>query len=760
MNKWQLALEYDKIIRQITGYCAFSLSREIIEQLTPIHNERYIIRENKKTQDAINYILAGNDTSFSGVSDVSSAIIKASKNATCTIEEMVKLNRVNHVVARLIKADRSADAFYVYDYIESLAISPHLLSRIDQSFSSNYDVLDSASKEYASLKKQVNDLEKGMHTQVQGFINKHTSWLSEPISMTRYDRVVVLAKAADKNKFKGIVHGESASGQSAYVEPPFLIELNNKKESLKSQINDEIERICIEISFLISQESRQLLANLETLAILDSIFAKAKWGLDRNGFVASVAHENTLFFENARHPLIEPKEVVANTIEIEKSKRALLITGPNTGGKTVTVKIIGLFTLLAYSGVPVLASKSSLPVFDQVFADIGDDQSIVQSLSTFSSHLSKISEILSLASEHSLVIFDELGSGTDPDEGESLAIAILEYCEQINCMVVATTHFNRLKEIAYEKENTMLASVEFDIKSLRPTYRFLSNSSGSSNALAIASRYNMPASLIEKAKTYYQRKKSEQQKLIDDLQEKIVVQEALNKEIEQSKRVVEELKSALQQEKSKFEAQKEALMSQVEKQAQVYLQEKIDEMDEIVKDAIVADQKNAKEKLEQLQEMVEQLEVEEIDVTIEVDDYVQIRSTHQIGAVTSINNNQLEIQVNQKTFKVKKEDVFKVEKPVVRKKVKTKTSSMSFKNVPMECVIVGLRSEEAKVKVDQYINDCILANRHQGFIVHGIGTGVLKKVINEYVKKHPGVKKVTPADHGQGGAAVTVVSFQ
>ncbi len=761
MNKWQKALEYDRIIEQIAQYCAFSLSKEKIETLQPFFTQRLIERENKKTQDAMNFMLAGCDTSLSGVSDVSASIIKASKNATLTIEEMVKINKVNHVVMRFIKADKSADAFYVYDYIDSLAISPALVAKIDQSFSNNYDMLDSASNEYAKLKRQLRELENSLSNQVQAFINKHSNWLSEPIAASRYDRVVVLAKAADKNKFKGIVHGESASGQSAYVEPPFLIELNNKKESLHNQIQAEIERICMEISQMIKQESDQLLANLDTLAHLDSIFAKAKWGLDHDGFIASVQHDNPLYFENARHPLIDPKDVVANTIEIPLDKRALLITGPNTGGKTVTVKIIGLFTLLSYSGIPILASKATLPVFDHVFADIGDDQSIVQSLSTFSSHLSKISEILHQATEHSLVIFDELGSGTDPDEGESLAISILQYCDSINCMVIATTHYNRLKEIAYKKKNTMLASVEFDIDALKPTYRFLLNTSGASNALAIASQFNMPAQIIEQAKIHFENKKSEQQGLIDRLHQEIAQQEKINQALSKQQQEAEEYALSLKEKNQQLKEKESEYLAQAQEKAQQYLQQQIDEVNELVKQAIATDQKSAKAVVKQLQEKIVKESVASEQTPLQVNDYVQINSTHQIGVISSINNQQLEVEVNQKTFKVKSKDVTKVNKPTAKKQRRSSSSSFSsVSSAPMECVIVGLRSEEAKVKVDQYINDCILANRHQGFIVHGVGTGVLKKVINEYVKKHPGVKKVTPADHAQGGAAVTVVSFQ
>lgn len=390
MNKWYLALEFDKIIHQIEQYTSFSLSKKLIEDLRPSFSLRLIQLENQKTQDAMNYILAGHDTSLSGVSDVSAPITRASKNGVLSIEELVQINKVNHVVQRLSKAMAHEDTFYIDNYLESLQVSSHLIDRIDQSFSVTYEVLDSASPTYRQLKKDLAEVERQLNQQVQVFLSKNASYVSEPIAIMRNDRMVVLLKTTYKNHFKGIVHGESASKASAYVEPPFLIDLNNKKESLQMQIELEIERICIECSQLIKQEADQLLGNLETLALLDSLFAKAKWGLDRQAFIAQVDKDLPFSLEQARHPLIDPEQVIANTISIDANKRTLLITGPNTGGKTVNVKMIGLFTLLAYSGIPLLVKEANLPHFDQVFADIGDDQSIVQSLSTFSSILRRL----------------------------------------------------------------------------------------------------------------------------------------------------------------------------------------------------------------------------------------------------------------------------------------------------------------------------------------------------------------------------------
>jgi DNA mismatch repair protein MutS2 len=758
MNKWYKALEFDEIIAQVSEYCAFSLGKEKINELKPSFSKVVIQRENAKTQDAITYILSGKDVSLTGVSDVSEAIIKASKGGINSISEMVHINRTNHVVARLIKSKKDVDAFYVYDYIESLDVSSALIQRIDQAFSPSFEVLETASKLYGDLKKQQRELEKSMSTQVQAFINKHMSWLSEPIATTRHDRVVVLAKTADKNKFKGILHGESASGQSAYVEPPFLVELNNKKEQIQSQIEAEVHRICVELSAMIKGDSVQLLANLETLAQLDACFAKAHWGLARDGFVANVDTTLPLRIEHARHPLIDPKVVVANTYELEQPNRILLITGPNTGGKTVSVKIIGLFTLMAYSGIPVLASSATIPLFDCVFADIGDDQSIVQSLSTFSSHLSKISQILQEATRHSLVLLDELGSGTDPDEGESLAIAILDYLREKECTVVATTHFNRLKEIAYESDFTMLASVEFDLDSLSPTYRYVSNTSGASNALAIASRFNMPETLLQQAKHYFESKKSEQQQLIDQLHQLIDEQNRLNATIKQQQEEQRQAQQELERVKAEFEANKEAMIQKANKKAQDYLQEQLEEIDDIIKQAIDADQEKAKQAKVKLQEKVT-TPPKPPSEPIQVGDHVQLIATHQIGVVSKINQDKADVEVHGKRFSLKLNQLEKVSAPIV-KKVRQRAHPMRVHHVELECVIVGMRSEAAKVKVDQYINDCILANRHKGYIVHGVGTGVLKKVIKDYLSNHPGVIRVQAADHQEGGAAVTVVMFQ
>lgn len=756
------ALELATILQRVASGAHFDDNHDVIATMTPTFKRLEITQRVAQCHDAMEYILSGGDHYLKGLVNTQRTCVKASKGGMCDILELVALNKVNLRIMTLKKQDmRHLRGEHVLDVIDGLFIPSALIQRLDACFSVVGEVLDSASVTLAKLRKQHKELEASILKQTQEFMRNHASKLSEQIVTLRNDRYVLMAKVGEKNTFHGLVVGESASGQTAYVEPPFLMQLNNQKQSMQSLIDNEIEKIVWECSQLLAQHVIPVAASHESLMMLDIWFAKARFGLEHDGFMPTLGG-NVFHLEAARHPLIDTRLVVANTYTLDANTRMCIISGPNTGGKTVSLKIIGLFTLMAYCGLPLLARKANIPFYDAVFADIGDESSIQSSLSTFSAHISHIATILKESTSQSLVLLDELGSGTDPDEGESLAIAILHAFHKKGCTLVATTHYNRIKSIAYEWEGVMISSVEFDIATLSPTYRFLPHQAGQSNALAIASRFDLPSTLLERAHQELASKQSETTTLLTRLHEQIALNQTLEATLIAQQTALSAQREALEIEKERLVAQQLQLQSQ----AQAHIDELVTAALEEI-NGYISEAKNQKQSLPTLTKIKQDVlaskpkPVIKVDETIAVNDYVRVKGSQRSGQVIEIKGKSTLVDINGMRIKTSLAQLEKSEPPIVKKRTSSYTSTLSSpRGSVLECVVVGLRGEEAIAKVDDYIEDCLLAHIPNGIIIHGIGTLTLKKVIAQHLARHPNVKTFGQAPLEQGGIVATVVTFK
>ncbi len=496
------ALQFQEVKEQIAGFCRFSLGKALIREVVPSYEALWIKRENERAKEALALFTAYGNIPLPGLYDISQALQDALRDQTLRPMELYQIAQQGQGIkgvwqymnASELKSVQLDDLCHAFQDVSALC------QAITRCIQNGEEVIDNASSQLAQLRKSIRACESDIARETQQFIAGNHTKLMDTISVSRGGRVCVLIKASEKNSVKGFVHGESASGQAVYMEPEMLLQLNNKLASLQSREQEEVERILRELSQMVKRDAHALGANQETFALLDAYFAKAAYARKHDACIAEIVpNGDHLYLKEARHPLIDPKRCVANTYEIKAPYRSILITGSNTGGKTVTLKTIGLAACMAQSGLPVLSQTALLPLFSHIFADIGDDQSIQESLSTFSAHVSKLSYILTHVDQHSLVLLDELGSGTDPKEGESLAVAVLDDLREQKAFVLATTHYSALKNYAKKQDDVLISSVAFDVETMKPTYRYLEGISGVSNAFAIAARYHMKESVLTQA---------------------------------------------------------------------------------------------------------------------------------------------------------------------------------------------------------------------------------------------------------------------
>lgn len=762
MNEQTQVLELDLILDQISKYTAFSLGKEVVLRLKPQNKRLMIQRNNDRMRDALLLTVRFGGLPFSGIKDIRDSLIKAKKGGLLSVEEAVWVSRHGHGCENMKTALRKTELSvpYVFDLIDSLNVSLPLSKKIDACFSPNYEVLDTASPLLKEIRDKLRKMDAEISRQIQKFISANADRLTDQLATYRHDRLVVPVRISDKYHFKGVIHGESASGQTAYVEPEFLLNLNNEKQTLLSREEDEIERICWEISAAIAAVADQYIANVETLGELDALFAKAQWGKKLDATVA-VLSDDGLVIDKGRHPLIDPKQVVANTYRLQHPYRMLLITGPNTGGKTVSLKVIGLFTLMFYCGIPLPCEQARIPLFDEIYADIGDEQSIAQSLSTFSSHLARIARITRYCTKDSLILLDELGGGTDPNEGESLAIAILDYLRQKQASVVATTHYNRLKSYGAHHSEILLASVQFDLQQLRPTYKYIEGLAGQSYALDIASRFELDDQIISAARQLKEEGKSEVSKILEKLENQLdenrKIEEQLNIRLSEAKSREEQLNKQL----AELERNRQDLLDKAKQDANALVEEALIKTEEYLE--LLKEQEKPHQRLEikkALQEMAEPEEDVVLEGSIGVGDTVRINSTSQVGIVTDLERNQYSVEVLGKSFKVSKKQITKI--VPVKKKAVRHVSAVSNLMTPvsMECNVIGLRVEEALPVVEKYIDDCLLRNLKSVRIVHGHGTGALRKAIWAKLQHHSSVEELRLGGQGEGGSGATVVTLK
>ncbi len=775
-------LEYEKMKKQLLEHVASSLGRQKVRELVPSLNITEITTWQEQTYEGTKVLRLKGRAPLGGIFDIRASLKRASIGGMLNASELLE-------IASTIYGGRQFKKF-IETMVEEEVTLPHLSNlikgivpftdierSIKQCIDDHGEVLDNASPALRTIRHQIRSLESGIRSKLDNITRTSQKMLSDAIVTIRNDRFVVPVKQEYRHSFGGIVHDQSSSGATLFIEPQAVVQMNNQLREARVKETEEIERILRQLSMEVSEHVPQLLENVEILAIIDFTFAKALYSNQIKATQPKLNDKGEIDLYQARHPLIESEDVVPININLGKDFSSLIITGPNTGGKTVTLKTVGLLTLMAQSGLHVPAEEGSeMAIFQSVYADIGDEQSIEQSLSTFSSHMTNIVSILEKANHESLVLFDELGAGTDPTEGAALAIAILDDVYRRGARVVATTHYSELKAYAYNREGAINASVEFDVETLRPTYRLLIGVPGRSNAFAISRRLGLDESIIEKAKSQITSDSNQIEQMIASLEESQKSSEEEWEETHKLRQEAENLRNQLEIQLQSFEEEKEAALAKAEKIAEEAVKKAQQEAEEIIRNLKRLQKENAKIKEHEFIEARKRLEeatpllrskkkkiMKKASAAKELKpgDEVKVISFNQKGfIVEKINETEFQVQIGIMKMKVTIDDLQRIDKP---KQVETRqvaTLRGNDHHVKPELDLRGERYEDAMLKVEKYIDDALLAGYHQVSIIHGKGTGALRKGVKELLKSHRHVKQARDASISEGGLGNTVVELK
>lgn len=763
------SLELDVIINEVENLCVFSLGKKNIKEMKPTYDRLIIKRENELIREALRIVIRFGSVPFLGIRDISNHLNLALKGRTLSGSDLIEIAHFIQGVKGLIDFEKTIDFDHpaTKDYFDSLTYHQKAYSKITTCINDYGEVMDHASEKLARIRGELRRADNAILDAMNKFIASHSSSVVDGIVTTRNGRSVVLVKASEKNTFGGLVYGDSASGQASYIEPASVVRANNHKQELLSEEQDEIAKILRECTSFVKEVSEEELANLETCALLDALFAKAEWGKQKNAVVSNLSEEKKIELIKARHPLIDQEKVVANTYHLEEPKKVLLITGPNTGGKTVSMKILGLFTLMTYCGLPVTADEATIPFFDRVFADIGDDQSVVSSLSSFSAHTKKQAEVARFATKDSLVLLDEVGSGTDPQEGESLAISLLNELRNRGTMTVATTHYSRLKAYGKRHDDILLASVEFDMQKLQPTYRYFEGVTGQSNAFEVALRYGLPKNIVNYARFLKGQAKTQEDKLIETLDAELKEAKKKEEEYKQKLEELEKKEKKLELDRKNYEIEKSRWKQNAEEEAQKYIEQAKIEADEILQE--MRKQKHAKYhevlntrnklKASEENEIIPSNDHEEF----EVGDVVELVSSNQIARILEIRKKDIVISLNGRELHVKKNQIRHSLKMLPKEKNETIVTVRNhniYSSMPLECNLIGLHVDEAMDKFDDYMDQARLHGLTSFRIIHGDGSGALRKAVQDRLKRNKYVDSYRIGMPQEGGTGATVVEMK
>ena len=765
------SLELDVILGQIKDHCSFSLGIREIEETEVTYDPLVIRRDNERSAEALRSVVQYGPLPFHGIADIGDMLGKAAKGSVLTEQDfLAEMRFIGGIKAITAYVQEASEVHFdaLKDLFSSLVVHDRTLRMLENCFNEYGEVKDSASAELRGIRSALRRADGEITAAAQKFLAAHASSVVDSIVTYRGGRAVVLVKAGEKNTFGGMVYGDSASGQASYVEPSSFVGLNNRKENLLNKEKEEIHRILVKCSNEVRSIAFEELANLETAAQLDAVYAKAQWGAERHACMASLTDAKKLEIIAARHPLIDSSKVVPNDYHLEDPNRILLITGPNTGGKTVSMKVIGLFVLMTYCGIPVTCDHCTIPLFDRVFADIGDDQSVVSSLSSFSAHMVKQAEICREATADSLVLLDEVGSGTDPSEGESLAIAILNDLREKRCMTVATTHYNRLKAYGKRHKDILLAGVQFDMEKLTPTYKYMEGFTGQSNAFEVAEKYGLPTSIVNYARFLKKQAKTQEDELIEKLElqlnENVLRQQKLEELIE----VNRQEKEKLDRQMKRLEHDKDVIRAKAEEEARLYVEDAQAKADEILKDLRehrnTAKYHEALQKKQGLGNLANDRKTEEpVHAEYAVHDAVELRAGGQLCEIVKIEKKDITVRLNGREMRVKKNQI-RPSSRIIPKLKEEPVVSVSradiFASMPTECNLIGMHVDEAMERMAGYIDEAKVNSLKTFRIIHGDGSGALRKAVHKKLSRDPSVKEFRLGTPGEGGTGATVVTMK
>lgn len=783
VNKHALnALEYDKIKQQLMNYTASSLGKSRIETLAPAGDLQTVRRLQEETDEGATVLRLRGSVPFGGISDVRQSLKRSKIGGMLLARELIDLADTIRGIRLMknfifdLKEDKELELPILSELVAPMEAPGGLERKIRSAIDDQGGVMDSASTALRHIRGQIRTFDSRVKQKLENIVHSSGKMLSEALITIRNDRQVIPVKQEYRGSFGGIVHDQSASGATLFIEPQSIVDLNNQLSEARAKERHEIERILRELSAETSEYADGLLDAVERLADLDFIFAKASYAHQMKATRPKLNDTGLIRLKKARHPLIDPKKVVPIDVVFDAQTHALIITGPNTGGKTVSLKTTGLLALMAQSGLQIPVEEGSeISVFNKVFADIGDEQSIEQSLSTFSSHMTNIVSILKDVDFQSLVLFDELGAGTDPQEGAALSIAILDAVYGRGATIICTTHYSELKAYAYERTGVMNASVEFDVETLSPTYRLLLGIPGRSNAFEISRKLGLPSEIIDGARLQISRETNQIDKMIASLEQN---RKQAEQEVEQArllKHEAEEKEAVLTKKLTDLERNQDRILEEARVKAEQAVKAARQEADTIiaelrgyrhhgsVKEHQLIDAKtklsHALDALDSSGKVKPSVTAKPAETGFKAGDPVKIISFGQNGyIVEKINDREYLVQAGILKMNVRDADMKRIKeekkiKPVVNIRTATQT-------VRPELDLRGERYEDAMLKVEKYLDEAMLAGYQRVSIIHGKGTGTLRNGVTKLFERHPRVKSFRLGAEGEGGSGVTVVEFK
>jgi len=785
-------LEYTKIIEMLIDKADSEPGKKMCRELVPETDIAQIREAQTQTKDALTRLFQKGSTSFGNNRDFGFSIKSLEVGSTLSMIELLKIASFLDNVSRIKtygKKDREdAPSDSLDAYFEQLSPLTQVANEINRCILSEEEMANDASPKLKSIRRQMVVTNEKIHNQLNSMLNgSYRTYLQDAVITMRNNRYCIPVKSEYKAQVNGMVHDQSATGSTFFIEPAAVVNLNNQLKELDLQEQEEIEVILAELSVKVAEHTQELTENQKAMTHLDFVFAKAKLAMDQNATEPLFNRKHIINIRKGRHPLLDKKKVVPIDIQLGKDFDLLIITGPNTGGKTVSLKTVGLFTLMGQAGLHIPAlDRSELSVFTEVYADIGDEQSIEQSLSTFSSHMKSIVHILSHADEHSLCLFDELGAGTDPTEGAALAIAILNHLHDRGIRTMATTHYSELKIYALSTSFVENACCEFSVETLQPTYRLLIGIPGKSNAFAISSKLGLPDEIIDAAKEQISKEDESFEDVISDLEQSRVTIEKERQEIAQYKDKIRTLQEQLQRKNEKIDQAKDKILRDANEKARAILQEAKEVADETIRDfnkvgsgTDIKDLEKKRQKVrDKINEKNDRLALKHVEqkntpqktldpAKLKKGDSVRVISMNVNGIVSSLPDGKgnlfvqcgiMRIQSNVKDLALAKEET--ITTPTMQRTNSGKIKMSKSFSVSPEINLLGRTVDEAISELDKYLDDAYLAHLPSVRVVHGKGTGALRNAVHSHLKRLKYVKEYRLGEYGEGDAGVTIVTFK
>ena len=784
MEKYYLEkLEYNKILEKLQTFCKTYLGKEEVKKLQPYTKEEKVKEKLKETDEAINMIYKTGNIAISEIADNTDGIniLKAEGVLSAKkILEIVQVLKVSETLKKYFQKEyiNNQDFLILSELFNNLYTNNNIVEKISKSIIDEETIADEASPELHSIRKKKIKITGQIREKLNTIIHssQYAKKIQENVITIRNNRYVIPVKEEYKQDVKGFIHDISSTGSTVFIEPISVLEMNNEINRLKIEENQEIEKILQEISQTLYPYIDEIEKDIELIGKIDFIFAKAEYAKSTKSNIPKISEKKEIELKNARHPLIEEEKVVPISLTLGKEFQTLLITGPNTGGKTVTLKTVGLLNAMASSGLAIPADNTtSIHVFDNIYADIGDDQSISDSLSTFSSHMKNIVNILKNATENSLVLVDELGSGTDPIEGAELAISILQELESRKILTIATTHYPELKKYALTTDGFENASVAFNIETLTPTYKLLVGVPGRSNAFEISQKLGLDENIIKNAKERINKNEIHFEEILkniyDDKEEIEKEKEIIKTQLEEANKINEKAKTEYIQ----IEEKKNKILEKAKHEARNMLLEAKEEINEVMKN--IENAKNSKElnntrnkindkikgiskNTRGIEKNTEQEEIKPEDIQINQEMY--IKSFGQNGIILSrpSKNKEVMVQIGSMKLNVPINQLQKIKEKTKKSSTISYSSIAKAKNAHTEINIIGFTVEEARQVVEKFLDDSSLANLKTVRIVHGKGTGKLRDGIHQILRKNPHVENFRLGTYGEGEMGVTIVELK